>query len=437
MRIAIVGLGKLGSPLLAVAASAGHQVVGADLNPAYVAAINAGNPPVAEPGLAQLLSDRFEFIHATTNLAEAISDAELILVVVPTPSLPSGAFSCREVVTAMQQIGPSLSGEYPVVALVSTVMPGQCQAEIIPAVEAASGRSYGQDFGFCYNPTFIALGSVVHDLTHPDLVLIGRWDDRAADVVEIFHRSIYKTDPSLVRMSIINAEISKLALNTYVTTKISYANMLAMLCEKLPGADACVVCAAIGHDRRIGHHYLRPGTAYGGPCFPRDNRALLAAGGRAGVELALATATEQINASQSQQMADRVMALRKPGQRVGILGLAYKPGSPVCECSAAIELIHQLLQFTSIVVWDELALPTVEIMLGASVEYAESLTTCCRRADVIVVMLPEVVFRHLPPPELAGKVIIDAWGIVKNVGEFHPDTRYVRMGLGPQEETAQ
>lgn len=313
-------------------------------------------------------------------------------------------------------------------------MPGQCQAEIIPALETASDKHCGQDFGFSYNPTFIALGSVIHDLTHPDLVVVGISDDRAGDVVEAFHRSICKNDPHILRMSIINAEISKLALNTYVTTKISYANMLSALCEQLPGADAKVVCAAIGHDRRIGHYYLRPGTAYGGPCFPRDNRALLAAGRMVDVELALATATQEINAAQGQHMADWVMIVHEAGQIVGILGLAYKPGTPVCESSAGLDLIQRLLQFISpIIVWDELALPTVEITLGDAVTYADSLVTCCRVAEIIVVMLPDPAFRYLPPPEVTGKTIIDPWGIVQNVAEFHPDTRYIRMGVGPQE----
>ena len=435
MRIAVVGLGKLGSPLLAVAANAGHQVVGTDLNPLFVDAIRDGKAPVAEPGLAELLSNRAEFISATMNTAEAIASAELIFVVVPTPSLADGWFSWELVVEAILQIGFEVGGDYPVVALVSTVCPGQCQKYVIPNLERASHRKCGRDLGFCYNPTFIALGSVIHDLTHPDLVLVGHSDERAADVVETFHRSICKNDPSILRMSIINAEISKLALNTYVTTKISYAAMLARFCEQLPGADAAVVCEAIGHDRRIGYHCLRPGTAYGGPCLPRDNRALVAAGKRAGVEMFLAAETDGINFSQDWRMASWVLEHRKPGERVGILGLAYKAGTPVCECSAGIDLVHGLLQFTSIVVWDELALPTVEITLGAVVEYAESLASCCRRADVIVVMLPDPAFARLPPPEVSGKVILDAWTVVENAAEFHPDTRYIRLGVGPQEDT--
>src|SRR5262249_2828965 len=155
----------------------------------------------------------------------------------------------------------------------STVMPGSTGGEIQAELERASGRKIGPDLGLAYNPEFIALGTVVRDMLRPDFILIGESDKQTGDLLEAIYERSCDNDPAIRRMSFVNAELTKISVNTYVTTKISYANMLAEMCDRLPGADVDVVSAAVGSDSRIGSKYIKGAIGYGGPCFPRDNKA--------------------------------------------------------------------------------------------------------------------------------------------------------------------
>ena len=252
MRICVVGLGKLGLPLAAILADRGHHVIGVDVNSEVVELLNNGRTVILEPGLAELIERNRSRLHTSTDIAAAAADSEVSFIVVPTPSTASGAFSSRFVLDAIGGVGRGLrrSKHYHVVTVTSTMMPSSLDRDVRPALEAASGRAVGDTVGLCYNPEFIALGSVIRDMTHPDLVLIGESDPRAGDVVEAVHRTFVAASTQVRRMTWINAEIAKIAVNTFVTTKISYANMLAELCEQLPGGDVDIVTGAIGVDRR-------------------------------------------------------------------------------------------------------------------------------------------------------------------------------------------
>ena len=281
MRICVVGLGKLGAPLAALLADRGHDVIGVDTRTEdRRSAERRAVPAIREPGLAELIDRNRSRLQATTDLAGAAGNTDASFIVVPTPSTANGTFSMRFVMDAINGIGRGLrrSKNYHVATVTSTMMPLSTDLDVKPALEAASGRVVGDSVGLCYNPEFIALGSVIRDMTHPDLVLIGESDPRAGDVVEAIHRTFIANNAQVRRMTWVNAEITKIAVNTFVTTKISYANMLAEICEQLPGGDVDVVTGALGVDRRIGHAYLRGAVGYGGPCFPRDNAALVAVG---------------------------------------------------------------------------------------------------------------------------------------------------------------
>ena len=229
------------------------------------------------------------------------------------------------------------------VVVTSTVMPGSMDNELKYAIEKSSGKVAGVDFGFCYNPEFIALGSVVSDMLNPDLVLIGESDIQSGDWLESFYKSVVDSTPEYKRMRSVEAEITKLAVNTYVTTKISYANMVSELCEKLPNANSDIVLDAVGSDTRIGNKYLKGGTAYGGPCFPRDNQAFTALGNQLDTCTAIAKATDYINSYQTDRLANWVLKCGSPNSSVvGILGLSYKPGTPVIENSQGINLAKKL-----------------------------------------------------------------------------------------------
>src|SRR5579872_7504814 len=206
MKLSIIGLGKLGAPMAAVMAQKGHMVVGVDVNPDFVAAIREGRAPVSEPGLAETIQANRERLTATLDYEEAILATEATFIIVPTPSNPDGRFSVRFVLSAAEKIGAALrkKSEWHLVVLSSTVMPGATGGQLLPALEAASGKRCGIDFGLCYNPEFIALGSVIRDMLNPDMILIGESDERSGTLLERFYKGVCDSSPSIQRMNYVN-----------------------------------------------------------------------------------------------------------------------------------------------------------------------------------------------------------------------------------------
>ena len=430
MQVAVVGLGKLGAPLAAVLASKGNQVLGIDVNAEAVRLLNDGLAPVEEPGLQELVSSSRERLSATTDL-QAAGDAEVSILIVPTPSDARGAFSNEHVLAAVEQLGAGLRGRdaYHLVVVASTVMPGSCEGEIRSALERASGRRVGDTLGLCYSPEFIALGSVIRDMLEPDMVLIGESDPRAGEVHERLYKGVCENDPPFRRMSLVNAELTKIAVNTYVTMKISYANTLADMCERLPGADVEVVTGALGLDTRIGAKYLRGAISYGGPCFPRDNKAFGVLARDIGAEPLLAEATDSVNVAQTDRLARVVQGRLEAGNSVGILGLAYKPDTGVIEESPGVALARLLGNAGyEVHVYDPVATEAGVKALGGLAQGASSVAELLEKADVAVIATPWPEFAEL---SVAGNgkrtVVIDCWRLLPDDVEDEA-VEIVRLG---------
>ncbi len=441
MRISVVGLGKLGAPLAAVLASKGNEVLGVDVNPDAVRLLNEGRAPVEEPGLQALVSESQDRLSATTDL-RAAAGAETSILLVPTPSDDRGAFSNEHVLAAVEEIGRGLaaSEDYHVVVVASTVMPGSCDTEIRPALESASGRRIGENLGLCYSPEFIALGSVIRDMLEPDMVLIGESDARAGDVLERLYGGVCENDPPFRRMSLVNAELTKIAVNTYVTMKISYANALADMCERLPGADVEAVTDALGLDTRIGGKYLRGGLAYGGPCFPRDNKAFGVFARDLGAEPLLAEATDAVNVAQTDRLARVVESRLEAGNAVGILGLAYKPDTGVIEESPGLALARLLGSAGyEVRVYDPVATEAGVRALGGLAHGCSSATELLAQSDVTVIATPWPEFAELPIQELEREggraIVIDCWRLLPE-GASNGAVEIVRLGRAHDEARA-
>lgn len=430
MRVAVVGLGKLGAPLAAVLASKGNDVVGVDVNENAVSLVNSGRAPVEEPGLQDLITASRDRLSATTEVAAA-AEADVSILLVPTPSNERGAFSNEYVLAAVEEIGRGLSkrDHYHVVVVGSTVMPGSCDAEIRAILERASGRVVGENVGLCYSPEFIALGNVISDMLEPDMVLIGASDSRAADLAEGLYKAMVDNDPPLRRMSLVNAELTKIAVNTYVTMKISYANALADICERLPGADVDVVTDALGLDTRIGKKYLRGAIAYGGPCFPRDNKAFATLTRDLGGEALLAEATDAVNVAQTDRLARIVQSQLPDGGAVGILGLSYKPDTNVIEESAGVALARILVQAGyQVHLYDPVATDAAVAALNGAAHAGASATQVLDQSDVVVITTPWQEFADLPFADGSeGPLVIDCWGVVP-AERLQERTRVIRLG---------
>src|SRR5687767_1825437 len=399
MKISVIGLGKLGSPLAAVLASKGFSVVGTDLHRPYVDSINAGQAPVDEPRLQELIEANRDRLRATMDAAAAVAETDVTFIIVPTPSDDSGRFRNSYILTAIEAVGAGLRKKngYHVVVVTSTVMPGSTGGEIRAALEVASGRAVGEHLGLCYNPEFIALGSVVRDMLSPDMILIGESDAKAGDILDRIYQQSCDNKPVVRRMNFVNAELTKISVNTFVTTKISYANMLAEICDRIPGADVDVVTGAVGADSRIGAKYLRGAIGYGGPCFPRDNVAFAALARTVGARAELAEATDIVNRHQVERVLAVIEAHRRHAGPIGILGLSYKPDTGVVEQSQGVALARRLIaEGQEVIAFDPKGLGSAQSEVSTPIVAAHSAEECVRRAALVVVMTPWPEFRAIP-----------------------------------------
>ena len=439
--VSVVGLGKLGACMAACMASKGIRVVGVDINEETVTAMRHGRAPTYEPGLAELLATvKPANLMVTTDIA-AIAETDTTFIVVPTPSEPHGAFSLRYVKEAAQNIGRVLRDKpgYHVVAVTSTVLPGSTEYGILPILERESGKKLG-DFGLCYNPEFIALGTVIHDFLNPDFVLIGESDQFAgAQVAKIYEHVCERRrhgnplDSWLVhieRMSIPSAELAKIGINWALVNKINMANMFGQLAERIPGANVDDVTKALGMDSRIGPKFLKAAMPASGPCLPRDATALKWLTSALDVPSFLTVANERANAFRLDQLVREVAMTVRKGETVAVLGLAYKPATNVTDKSPGFLLAISLATHRfNVNIYDPLV--TREHAPHGLVDYCESLDACIRDAAVIVVANPDPAFADLGDCE--GKIVIDPWRIVTN----HHGADYRPFGIGATDEATE
>ncbi|NLH42185.1 MAG: UDP-glucose/GDP-mannose dehydrogenase family protein [Planctomycetes bacterium] len=422
LTVSSIGLGKLGLCSAACFAGKGHRVIGVDSDGTHIEALNAGRCPIDEPGLADLLDRCRGDMEFTTDHGYAVRNSDITMITVPTPSNPDGRFSNACVEAVLDRISPSLRAKdaFHVVGVVSTVMPGTCERVFVPLLESRTGKKCGRDFGLLYNPEFVALGSVIHDFLHPDLLLIGASDDRSAQTARDLYGSVIESDPSYAVMNLTNAEITKLSLNCYVTMKISFANELAAICEKIPGADVDVVTTAIGADTRVGRKYLKGGLGFGGPCFPRDNLAFQRCAEDAGTWAHLSPRVVEVNREIVDRLAAMVEEHTLPGSTVALLGLSYKPGTHVVEESQPVMLAQRLLDAGYAVrMHDPKALAGASAALRGRGVYCDCPYDAVADASVVVILTPWPQYSQLDIGRLEDRagplpLLIDCWRICRN-----------------------
>ena len=266
----------------------------------------------------------------------------------------------------------------------------------------------------CYNPEFIALGSVIKDFYHPDMVLIGHENESDAIRIKEVYQTVCKNDPVYSLMSINSAEITKISLNAYITMKISFANTLANLCYQVPKSNIDDITTALGADRRVGSRFLKGGAPFGGPCFPRDSRAFSEFARSKQVISYLAEATDQVNKSHSDFILDVISRNMGMGDAVGVLGLSYKHGTPVIEESFSLTLIHALLKSKhSVYVYDKFAMDNARGIFQNTIHYSENIEKCLLKCQMIIITTSDNEFQVLPEllAKSKGKTIIDIWRI--------------------------
>jgi UDPglucose 6-dehydrogenase len=434
-NVSVIGLGKLGASMAAVFASRGFNVIGVDINEKSVELVNQGKAPVQETDLDKYISENKERISATLSHEEAILNSDVSFVIVPTPSDENGSFSLQYASWAYKEIGQAIGKKstYHNVVLTSTVLPGATRYGLIPILEKESGKKAGRDFGVCYSPEFIALGSIINDFLYPDFTLLGEFDEKSGEQIEEIYQQVMLKDAPCKRMSLENAELTKISVNTFVTTKITFANMLADLCERIPGGDIDVVTDALGTDSRIGRKYLTGAIGYGGPCFPRDNVALSYLAKTLGSKTALAETTDSYNRKMSETIATKLKDYIGHSTTIAVLGLAYKPKSHVVEESPGVYLADTLSKAGArVVAYDPLANESANAELKGSVVILDSLAKCLSQADVVLITTTDDEFKNLKVEDFkegAEKVtVVDFWRILKDELSNNPKIDYVAVG---------
>lgn len=440
--ISIVGLGKLGASMAAAFIKKEFNVIGVDVNKGSVDLVNAGHAPVQETNLDETISSNRGRIRATLSHKDAILNSDVTFVIVPTPSDGRGAFSLQYAAWAFREIGRALAEkkDYHLVVMTSTVLPGATRYGLLPILEKESGKKGGRDFGLCYSPEFIALGSIINDFLNPDFTLVGEIDEQAGRALEAIYAAVMDNDPPCKRMSFENAELSKISVNTFVTTKITFANMLADLCERIPGGDVDVVTDVLGCDRRIGHEYFKGSLGYGGPCFPRDNVALSFIASALGTKAELAEITDSANRSMPDNLVGRLQALIQPGTTVALLGLAYKPHSHVIEESQAIYIAKALSKSgTRVIAYDPLANDMARAELGDKVVILETAAECIDQAEIVLITTPDPAFKELKKLDFIGNkprvTVIDFWRILDHELDGQPNIHYIPFGRSVDDES--
>jgi UDPglucose 6-dehydrogenase len=429
--ISVFGLGKVGHTLACCLAAAGNRVVGVDPVRELVDAINAGSFESAEPGIAERLAAAGpEAFIATCSPDEAVAASDISMVIVPTPSNTLGGFSLRYVLNAIRTVAEGMrkkDGRH-TVAVVSTVLPGASDRYIIPALEAASGRKIGPGLGYCYNPSFIALGDVVRGFEHPDYVLIGEVDEASGEALAEVHHSMIRNDTPIARVKPIEAEIAKIASNTHETMRVAFANMLFSVCSEVPDADVDRITHALGY--RIGRRFFKGAVPYGGPCWPRDNRALSVFMEAIGVPSLMPKTIDLCNEEHGRYILRKVLEATDRDETVGLLGLAYKPGTNVIERSFALDLASWLVaDGRRVVAWDPLAMSAAKVYLNGTATYAVSPEACLRSSKTIVIVNPLKELESIDWSAAAKATVMDPWRCLVPAATAKVG-KYVPMGHG-------
>jgi len=340
--IGVIGLGKLGLPL-ALCLSQSFPTIGVEKNQSLVELIAKGQYRGIEPGISDLLSKQVRYprkFKVTSDLGELLQ-TNCVFIILPTLSLPDGSFDdalIRASIANLLKLWAN-SNENKTIVIVSTLSPGSTQKIQIELVEKAKIKS---KVNLVYSPEFIALGSVLNDLEFPDMILVGTFDGKENTEYTLIQKKMAKNKPQVVNLNYTEAEYAKILVNTYITMKISFANFIGEISSKITDFNPAKVAFAVGLDSRINNKYLKPGLPFSGPCFPRDNRALVSSARAIGLNANLAIATDDINSRQMEFLAEKVLKRSKNAKTFSVFGLTYKVGSEVIEESAGIRLANYL-----------------------------------------------------------------------------------------------
>jgi UDPglucose 6-dehydrogenase len=423
MNVCIIGTGYVGLTTGTCLAFLGHKVTCVDSDRQKIASLQAGQTPIYEPFLTELIAEANGNLRFTTDYSEAVPDARVIFIAVGTPPSPNGSPDLRYLSAAAHGIGEHFDGDFTVVVNKSTVPIGSGNwvgSLLRESYEEQHGRKAGERFAVASNPEFLREGTALSDSLYPDRVVVGSDDARALETLYSLYRPIldqtfsaptFLSRPEgvgavpLISTDLASAELIKYAANAFLALKISYINEIGQLAEKV-GANILQVAKGIGLDSRIGTRFLQAGLGWGGSCFGKDTAALVATAGEYGLSMPIVAAAREINSRQRERVIEKLLAELKilKGRTIGILGLAFKPNTDDVRDAPAIEIARKLLQRgCKVKAHDPVAMDRFRSEHGdLGVICCDSVDQVAADCDALILATEWPLYRDLNWEELAG-----------------------------------
>lgn len=397
MNIAIVGTGYVGLVSGTCFAEMGINVTCVDIDAEKVRKLQNGEIPIYEPGLDTLVKRNVAEgrLHFTTDLTACIDDVDIVFSAVGTPPDEDGSADLRYVLDVARKFGQSIK-KYTILVTKSTVPVGTAAKVKKVIQEELAARGVDIPFDVASNPEFLKEGDAINDFMRPDRVVVGVESERAREFMTRLYRPLQLNNFRVIFTDIPSAEMIKYAANSMLATRISFMNDIANLCE-LVGADVNMVRKGLGSDTRIGSKFLYPGCGYGGSCFPKDVKALIKTAQKAGYDMRVLQAVEEVNERQKQIVFDKLVKIfghDLNGKNIAIWGLAFKPETDDMREATSLVVIDLLLKAGAKVrVFDPVAMNECRRRIGDSVEYASDMYDALVDADALLMLTEWKQFR--------------------------------------------
>jgi len=392
MKIAVVGTGYVGLVTGTCFTETGNKVTCVDIDRSKVEKLSAGRITIYEPGLEKIFlrNIKEERLKFTTQLEEAIEDAEIIFLALPTPPGADGGADLKYVLGVADHLGKILKG-YKVIVNKSTVPVGTADK-----VRAAIAKNYNGEYDVVSNPEFLREGVAVDDFMKPDRVVVGTISERAKKLMSDLYAPFVRQGNPVIFMDERSSELTKYAANSFLATKISFMNEIAQLCERM-GADVDMVRRGIGSDDRIGKRFLFPGIGYGGSCFPKDVQALIMSSDEVNYEFMILKAVEKVNALQKLHLVQKIKAYYNndlQGKHFALWGLAFKPNTDDIREAPALHIIDSLIKSgATISAYDPEAINNAKGQLGDKIQYSPNPYKALKDADALIIATEWSEFR--------------------------------------------
>ena len=410
MKIAIIGTGYVGLVSGTCFAETGNNVTCVDIDKLKVEKLSSGQITIYEPGLEKIFlrNIKDERLRFTTQLEEAVEDAEIIFIALPTPPGEDGSADLTYVLGVADHLGKILNG-YKVIVNKSTVPVGTADK-----VSAAIAKNYSGEYDVVSNPEFLREGVAVDDFMKPDRVVVGTKSERAKQLMSDLYAPFVRQGNPVIFMDMHSSELTKYAANSFLATKISFMNEIAQLCERM-GADVDMVRRGIGSDDRIGKRFLFPGIGYGGSCFPKDVQALIMSSDEVNYEFEILKAVEKVNANQKLYLVEKIKAYYNndlKGKHFALWGLAFKPNTDDIREAPALSIIDALiLAGATVTAYDPEAMPNVKAQIGDKIQYAANQYEALQNATALIIATEWSEFRtpnfERMEKEINHKIIFD------------------------------